>query len=156
MHVTTAEVPPPDNVIADRACASITCSVVPDTSAEELEHELRTALGEGRYDLEVVAPTGGSISPPESPLQRAIEHFLATADPDAQLIPALGYGYSDCDAIRKAYGSVAYGFIPFRHGDPMVNLTTKHGADERVLIDDLLFQTEAALSVARSIGGLSR
>jgi acetylornithine deacetylase/succinyl-diaminopimelate desuccinylase-like protein len=156
MHVTTAEVPPPENVIADRACASITCSVLPGTSTEELEQELRTALGEGRYDLEVVAPVGGSTSPAESPLRSAIESFLAAADPEARLLPALGYGYSDCDVIRKAYGSVAYGFIPFRHGDPMVNLTTKHGADERVLLDDLLFQTQAALAVARSVGGLSR
>jgi acetylornithine deacetylase/succinyl-diaminopimelate desuccinylase-like protein len=155
-HVTTAEVPPPENVIADRASASITCAVLPGTTAQELEHELRTALGEGRYDLEVVDPVGGSTSPSESPLRSAIESFLATADPDARLIPALGYGYSDCDVIRKAYGSVTYGFIPFRHGDPMVNLTTKHGADERVLLDDLLFQTQAALAVARSIGGLSR
>jgi hypothetical protein len=42
--------------------------------------------------------------------------------------------------MREEYGSIAYGFIPFRHGDPMVNLETKHGADERVLVDDLVFQ----------------
>jgi acetylornithine deacetylase/succinyl-diaminopimelate desuccinylase-like protein len=156
MHVTAGEVPPPENVIADRACASITCAVLPGTSAEALERELRGALGDGRHDLEVGAPVGGSVSAVESPLRTAIERFLATADPGARLIPALGYGYSDCDVIRKAYGSVAYGFIPFRHADPMVNLTTKHGADERVLVDDLLFQTQAALAVARSIGGLSR
>ena len=28
----------------------------------------------------------------------------------------------------------------------------KHGLDERVLIDDLVFQTEAAISIARTIG----
>jgi hypothetical protein len=66
----------------------------------------------------------------------------------------MGYGYSDCDAMRTHYGSVTYGFIPFRHGDPMVNLTTKHGVDERVLIDDVVFQTQAAIAIARSIGGL--
>ena len=37
----------------------------------------------------------------------------------------------------------------------MVNLETKHGADERVLVDDLVFQTQAALSVARAIGQLT-
>jgi hypothetical protein len=53
---------------------------------------------------------------------------------------------------RAAYGSTAYGFIPFRCVDPMVNITTKHGPDERVLIDDLVFQVETALHVARAIG----
>jgi hypothetical protein len=62
------------------------------------------------------------------------------------------YSYSDCHTMRDAYGSVAYGFIPFRHADPLSNLTSKHGTDEHVLIDDLQFQTKAALHIARSIG----
>jgi hypothetical protein len=37
----------------------------------------------------------------------------------------------------------------------MVNLDTKHGADERILLDDLEFQTRAACSVARRIGRLT-
>jgi hypothetical protein len=37
----------------------------------------------------------------------------------------------------------------------MTNLTTKHGVDERVLIDDLVFQTQAAIHVARAIGTLT-
>jgi hypothetical protein len=71
------------------------------------------------------------------------------------LIPTLGYGYSDCHTIREAYGTTAYGFIPFRHADPMTNLRTKHGVDERILIDDLVFQTQAAIHVARTIGALA-
>jgi hypothetical protein len=38
----------------------------------------------------------------------------------------------------------------------MDNLTIKHGADERVLHDDLTLQTETALPAARAIGELSR
>jgi hypothetical protein len=34
-----------------------------------------------------------------------------------------------------------------------VNLETKHGVDERVLIDDLEFQVLAARSIACTIGG---
>ena len=68
------------------------------------------------------------------------------------MVPTLGYGFSDCHVLREAYGCTAYGFIPFRHADPMTNLTTKHGVDERVLVDDLLLQTRAALAIARAIG----
>jgi len=76
-------------------------------------------------------------------------------DPDARLIPALGYGYgygySDCHVLREAYGSIAYGFIPFRYGDAMTNLKTKHGADERIVLDDLCFQVQAAHTIAREL-----
>jgi acetylornithine deacetylase/succinyl-diaminopimelate desuccinylase-like protein len=156
IHPTIAEAPGPHNAIADRAVVTLACIVVPGTTTEDLEAELRGALGDGRYDLDVVAPQGGSASDPDTPLRAAIEDFLAEHDPEARLLPAMGYGYSDCEAMRTHYGAVTYGFIPFRFGDPMVNLTTKHGPDERVLIDDLVFQTRAALAVARSIGVLQR
>ncbi|HEV7751283.1 MAG TPA: M20/M25/M40 family metallo-hydrolase [Baekduia sp.] len=155
IHATIVEVPGPHNAIPDRAVATLSCILVPGTTEEELEQELRTALGDGPYDLEIVPPKGGLISSADTPLRAAIEAFLAGHDPEARLLPALGYGFSDCDVMREKYGSVAYGFIPFRHGDPMVNLETKHGADERVLVDDLVFQTQAALSVARAIGQLT-
>jgi acetylornithine deacetylase/succinyl-diaminopimelate desuccinylase-like protein len=152
IHPTIIEAPPPQNQVADRAEATFACIVLPGTTTADLEAELRTALGEGSYELEVTEPMGGLISETGTPLHRAIEDFLRDADPEARLVPTLGYGFSDCHVMREAYGSVAYGFIPFRHVDPMVNLTTKHGADERVLVDDLEFQVEAAMAIARSMG----
>src|SRR3954471_22832779 len=150
------EAPAPQNVVPAEAELTLTCAVLPGTTAEELERELRVALGEGDYELELTPPKGGAISDQNSPLRDAIEAFLADADPNARLIPALAYGYSDCHVLREAYGSLTYGFIPFRHADPMTNLKTKHGADEHVLIDDLLFQTQAAISIARAIGSPAR
>jgi acetylornithine deacetylase/succinyl-diaminopimelate desuccinylase-like protein len=152
IHPTILEVPGPQNAIADRAVATLACILVPGTTAGDLERELRDALGEGDYDLEIVPPKGGLVSDVDTPLHAAIERVLAERDPEARLIPALGYGFSDCHVMREEYGSVAYGFIPFRHGDPMVNLDTKHGSDERVLVDDLAFQVLTALEVAREIG----
>jgi acetylornithine deacetylase/succinyl-diaminopimelate desuccinylase-like protein len=154
MHATTLEAPGPSNAIADRAVATVECIVLPGTTGEELQAELREALGPGRYDLDIVAPRGGRVSTPHTPLREAIEEFLAEHDPAARLLPALGYGFSDCQVMREAYGSIAYGFIPFRHGDPMTNLAAKHGPDERILVDDLVFQTRAAIAIARSIGRL--
>jgi acetylornithine deacetylase/succinyl-diaminopimelate desuccinylase-like protein len=107
--------------------------------------------------IDAAAPGDG---PPElrlaaAPLRHAIEAFLADRDPEARLVPTLGYGFSDCHVFREAYGCVAHGFIPFRHADALTNLETKHGPDERVLVDDLVFQTDAAMSVARTIGRLT-
>src|SRR4051794_33383511 len=143
----------PLNVVPEEARATISCTLVPGQTAAELEHDLRGALGDGDYDLEVGELQGGSTSPPESRLRDAIEAFLADADPEATLLPALGYGYSDCDAFREAYGTTAVGFIPFRHADALTNLLTKHGADERVLVDDLVFQAQCAAAVAQAICG---
>jgi acetylornithine deacetylase/succinyl-diaminopimelate desuccinylase-like protein len=151
---TVVEAHGPANVVRERATVTLQCSVLPRTTKDELEAEVRSALGEGDYDLEVGDPQGGSTSPLDTPLHAAIESFLAEADPEATLVPTLGYGFSDCHFMRSAYDSVAYGFIPFRHADPVQNLETKHGADERILVDDLLFQTECALAVAREIGQL--
>jgi acetylornithine deacetylase/succinyl-diaminopimelate desuccinylase-like protein len=156
LRPTIIEVPGPPNAVADRAKVTVQAVLVPGTTAEELEAELRAALGDDvPYELEVVPPVGGALSPTDTPLRDAIASFLAEHDPEARLVPCLGYGYSDCDVMRRSYDSTAYGFIPFRHGDPAVNLDTKHGADERVLIDDLVFQAQAALHVARTMGALS-
>jgi acetylornithine deacetylase/succinyl-diaminopimelate desuccinylase-like protein len=152
---TVLEAPAPLNVVPGRVSLTLQCGTLPGTTGDELERELRDALGDGDYDLEVTEPTGGSTSETGTPLHDAITAFLAAHDPEARLLPTLGYGYSDCDVLRHAYGSVAYGFIPFRHGHALTNLETKHGADERVLIDDLCFQTQAALSIARHVGSLS-
>jgi acetylornithine deacetylase/succinyl-diaminopimelate desuccinylase-like protein len=155
VRATGVDAPGPRNAVPDKAVLHLQCIVLPGTTRAEAEAEVRNALGPGDYELEVEEPLGGSTSPLETPLHHAIRDFLAEHDPEARLIPALGYGFSDCHFMREAYGAVAYGFIPFRRGDPMVNLRTKHGADERVLVDDLEFQVLAALSVCRAIGALA-
>jgi acetylornithine deacetylase/succinyl-diaminopimelate desuccinylase-like protein len=156
VHPTITGSPGPPNQIPDRASATLQCALTPGTTREELEAELRAALGDGRYQLEIDEPQGGPPSDPDSPLRDAIQAFLDDADPGARLLPALGYGYSDADVLRAAYGSTVYGFIPFRYADPMTNLTTKHGVDERVLVEDVHFQVRAALSMARAIGSGDR
>jgi acetylornithine deacetylase/succinyl-diaminopimelate desuccinylase-like protein len=149
---TVIEAPGPSNVVLEEATVTLACVPLPGVERAALEAELRSAFGEGNYKLDVAEPEGGLTSPTGTTLHRAIESFLREHDPEARLIPTLGYGYSDCHTMRDAYGSVAYGFIPFRHADPLSNLTSKHGTDEHVLIDDLQFQTKAALHIARSIG----
>jgi acetylornithine deacetylase/succinyl-diaminopimelate desuccinylase-like protein len=152
IQATLAESNGPANVIPSQASITLKCILVPGTTRAELEAELRDALGAGSYALRFEGPEGGSVSDPSSLLRSAIEDFLAAHDPEARLVPALGYGFSDCHLFRTTYGATAYGFIPFRHADPMLNLTTKHGRDERVAVDDVAFQVAAAKHVARAVG----
>jgi acetylornithine deacetylase/succinyl-diaminopimelate desuccinylase-like protein len=150
---TIVEAEGPANVVLEEATVNLYGAVLPGTTKDDIESELRDALGDGEYELEVGDLQEGTTSPLDTPLHRAIEGFLRERDAEARLVPALGYGYSDCQTFREAYGSVAYGFIPFRHQDPAVNLVAKHGVDERVLVADLEFQVEAALHVCRSLTG---
>jgi acetylornithine deacetylase/succinyl-diaminopimelate desuccinylase-like protein len=154
-HPVILDAPGPDNVVPRRATALISAIVVPGTTKEDLEAEVRAALGDSDYELEVEEPNGGLISSPDTPLRDAIAAYLAEADPEATLVPGLAYGLSDCQVMRESYGSIAYGFLPFRYADPMLNLTTKHSADERIAIDDLEFQARGAYFVARYMGGLT-
>jgi len=152
MEPTVVRAEGPANAVAGRAELTVQCVVLPGTTRAQLQQELEEILGPGDYDLEVTEPQGGLTSPLDTPLHAAIEEFLAEHDPEARLVPTLGYGFSDCHEFRKTFGSVVYGFIPFRHTDPKSNFSTKHGPDEHVLIDDLHFQVSAAMSIARAIG----
>jgi hypothetical protein len=84
----------------------------------------------------------------EAALERELRDALGEGDYED--------GYGDCHLLREAYGCVAYRFIPFRHAEAITNLQTKLRADERVLIDDVEFQTQAAISIERGIGELAR
>src|SRR4051812_49301933 len=85
IHPSIAQSPAPQNVVPALATVTLTCVVLPGTTAHALEAELRDALGEGDYELEVTPPKGGSISDESTPLREAIEAFLAENDPEARL-----------------------------------------------------------------------
>ena len=140
-----AETPTESNVVPNEATCELYAAVQPEATKESIEHELRALLGDDvDYDLDVPEPQGGSTSPLGTPLHAAVEAFVRAQDGEARIEPILGYGYSDCHLTREAWSAVAYGFIPFRHVDPLVNLTTKHGVDEHVRVDDLAFQVQCA------------
>src|SRR3954466_1383446 len=158
--LTTNVVPPtvvdssgPANAVREEATITLQCAALPRTAPEDLEREIREALGPGDYNLDVSSIQGGLISPTDTPLRHAIETFLAAHDSESRLVPTLGYGFSDCHYFREERDTVAYGFIPFRHAKPGDNLGTKHGVDERVLVADLEFQVAAALAISRSVTG---
>jgi acetylornithine deacetylase/succinyl-diaminopimelate desuccinylase-like protein len=152
VHPTVARAEGPANAVPGRAEVTLQCIVLPGTTAEQLRAELEEALGPGDYELEITEPKGGLLSALGTPLHAAIENFLADHDPEARLVPSLGYGFADCHQFREAFGTVVYGFIPFRHADPETNFGTKHGPDEHVLIEDLEFQVLAAIEIARAVG----
>ncbi|HEX2505782.1 MAG TPA: M20/M25/M40 family metallo-hydrolase [Gaiellaceae bacterium] len=147
---------PARNVMPSRASVECDCRVVPGTTPGELEAEFRRALGDDLpYELEFLEePGGGTVSPLGTPLEDACRRFLARRDPEAALLPTLATGFTDSHYLREAWGTVAYGFWPFRHTPNEVYGSGFHNRDERVHVDDLGYAVEFHLEACRAIGSL--
>jgi acetylornithine deacetylase/succinyl-diaminopimelate desuccinylase-like protein len=149
--VSGIEEPPEKNVVPPSVRIQVTCPLLPSQTKADAERQLRACVGDG-VEIEVEEPHGGSRSPIDTPLHRAMAAFVEQAEPGARLVPTVGYGFTDAHWFRAAFGSVAYGWIPFRYTDPVENLGWKHAPDERMRVDDLAFQVESALFLARQLG----
>ncbi|HLY50673.1 MAG TPA: M20/M25/M40 family metallo-hydrolase [Solirubrobacteraceae bacterium] len=142
------------NVMPGRATVECDCRLVPGSTPEDLELELRTALGgDLPYEIHFPSPlVGGSSSRTDTPLFEVCQAFLDRADPGAVLLPIIGTGFTDSHFLREAFGTVAYGFWPFRRTPVDTYRRGVHNRDERLHVDDLVYATEFHLEVCRAIG----
>jgi acetylornithine deacetylase/succinyl-diaminopimelate desuccinylase-like protein len=139
------------NIIPGRARLVCDCRILPDMTPAEMEQAVRAALAGIEFEFEFVENVGGTLSPPGTPLYRAIEAFAPEVEPGATLAPMVNSGFTDSHFMREAFGSIAYGFMPMRM-DPMLAGSLVHSADERVSVDDLELGVNFFLHVARSMG----
>src|SRR4051812_45623510 len=146
------------NVMPARASVECDCRVLPGTTEAALEAELRAALGgDVAYELQFLEPpTGGTMSPIDTPLFDVCRRFVAENDPGAILLPTLCTGFTDSHFMRAAFGSVAYGFWPMRHTPYEVAAAGIHSTDERIHAGDLGYATRFQLEACRAIGALTR
>jgi acetylornithine deacetylase/succinyl-diaminopimelate desuccinylase-like protein len=95
--------------------------------------------GDIDYELEWTEEArGGTRSPLDTPLWRALEGWVAEVEPGARAAPLACVGFTDSHWLREAFGTVAYGFFPST-GDlpPEIATTLVHSADERIPVSDL-------------------
>lgn len=127
------------NVLPGRAAVGVDCRILPGDGFDDLERELRSALGddvpwEFAFDQGI---TGGTESALDTPLHAAIAAAVDAHDPGATLVPQLSTGFTDAAFIRQAFGTVAYGFWPVAHTPLDVYEGGIHNRDERIHRDDL-------------------
>jgi acetylornithine deacetylase/succinyl-diaminopimelate desuccinylase-like protein len=141
------------NVLPARATVEVDCRVVPGTTEDDLLREMREALGDDiAYELDLPEPlVGGATSPIDSPLFAACQSYIGAVDPDAFLLPFVSTGFADSNYVREAWGTVAYGFWPWRHTNPQVVEDTPHNRDERIQVDDLTYGLRGMLHVIREM-----
>ena len=71
-----------------------------------------------------------------------LEDYVAERVPGAQLLPLVSPGFTDSHWVRTAFDTVAYGFAPQLHGDPIAYLNAAHAADESLELEDLVEMAE--------------
>jgi acetylornithine deacetylase/succinyl-diaminopimelate desuccinylase-like protein len=126
------------NVIPATCTITVDCRLLPGQTRDEVETLLRGGVP-GAWDLEWIENecVGGTRSPIDTPLWRALEAWVAETEPGAQLAPIVCGGFTDSHYVRSELGTTAYGFFPIKAMAPELVARLVHGADERIAVDDL-------------------
>ncbi len=125
------------NVVPAVCDITVDSRLLPGTTPDDQQGVVREVLGEGDYELEVLESHGGTRSPMDTPLWRAVESWVESVDPGARPAPICVAGFTDSHWFREAFGTVAYGFFPSRAMGIETAARLIHSADERIPVEDL-------------------
>ena len=143
------------NVIPAVCELEVDCRLLPGQHPEHVEPLIRAVLGgDVDYELEWIEARGGTRSQLDTPLWRALEEFVAEAEPGARAAPLTCPGFTDSHWLRESFGTVAYGFFPAT-GElpPEVAASLVHSADERIPVSDLELGVRWLRHAARAVLG---
>ena len=140
------------NVIPAVCEVVVDCRLLPGQTPAEIEPVVRSVLGSDiEYDLEFLKAEGGTRSALDTPLWGAVESFIAGLEPAARPVPVICAGFTDSHWLREAFGTVVYGFFPYRTMTPELAAMLIHSADERVPVSDLELGVDWLRHVARTV-----
>jgi len=140
------------NVIPALCEIVVDCRLLPGQTPAEIEPVVRRIRGtDVRYDLEFLKAEGGTRSPLDTPLWAAVESFVAELEPGAAPVPVICAGFTDSHWLREAFGTVAYGFFPYKTMTPELAASLIHSADERVPVSDLELGVDWLRHAARTV-----
>lgn len=140
------------NVIPARCVVTVDCRLLPGMTPEDADPLVRAALGPGDYELEWFERDGGTRSPMDTQLWRALERWVGELEPGARLAPIACAGFTDSHWLRQEFGTVAYGFFPMRAMSGELASRLVHSADERIPVDDLELAVEAFRAAVTGLG----
>ena len=138
------------NVIPAEAECQVDCRILPGTTLESLEREVRAVVGN---DVEIdFAPLLPALeSDPDSPLFETIRQVIPEHEKGASVVPGLITGGTDAKHVTRL-GTKVHGFVPMRYEGPsMTGLAHSH--DERVSVANLEFGTRVLYDVVKRFCG---
>jgi acetylornithine deacetylase/succinyl-diaminopimelate desuccinylase-like protein len=143
------------NVIPAVCELEIDCRLLPGQHPEHVEPMIRAVLGgDVDYEFEWIEARGGTRSPLDTTLWRALEEWVAEVEPEARAAPLACVGFTDSHWLRDAFGTVAYGFFPSTGELPSeMAASLVHSADERIPVADLEFGVSWLRHAAHAVLG---
>ncbi len=143
----------PSNVVPPFADITCDCRALPAQDEGDVMRHLAEAIGDGiDYEVEFLEPLeGGYESPSGTELWSICERYLEQRCPGATLMPMITPGFTDSHWVRQAFGTVAYGMAPVVDTGVDVYLDSMHGADERLMVSDLVGMAEFHLFVLNQL-----
>lgn len=124
-----------DNVIADRAVASVNVRLAPGDAVDTLVTRLKHLLGD--LDVQVCGVRGDPPSPAsatEGPQWELLRHAVAAVDPDLRVVPYLQSGSTD-SRYFATFADAVHRFAPLRMSSAQRG--SIHGVDEHVTFGSL-------------------
>ncbi len=138
------------NVIPAEAECQVDCRILPGTTLESLEREIRDVIG---HDLEIkFAPMTRPLEfDPNTPLFETIKQVVAEVDPGACVIPGMITGGTDAKHVAKL-GTQVHGLMPMRYEGPKM-MGLAHSHDERISVANLELGTRVLYETVRRFCG---
>jgi acetylornithine deacetylase/succinyl-diaminopimelate desuccinylase-like protein len=134
------------NVIPAEAECDVDCRILPGTTRETLEPELRAVVG-NQIEIEFNSVSPALESNPDSPLFEIIRKVIAEQASGAQVVPGLITGGTDAKRVVPL-GIKVYGFVPQRYEGPSMS-GLAHAHNERVSAANLEFGTRVLYDVVK-------
>ncbi|HEY7789947.1 MAG TPA: M20/M25/M40 family metallo-hydrolase [Vicinamibacterales bacterium] len=143
--------PPKVNVIPGEASATLDCRILPDMDPASWIALIKKRLADPKLTVEVLYQGDGSIlSPPDSPMFKALASAITTVHPGAIVTPMLVPYTTDSNAYRKR-GAKSYGLYPIIASTALIN--TMHGDNERMPEAQLVPGTRILFEALRRVAG---
>jgi acetylornithine deacetylase/succinyl-diaminopimelate desuccinylase-like protein len=141
------------NVIPDSVTIEVDIRTLPGEEDEEVNAHLRAALGDlmDQVEVEIIRSDPSTASPTDNKLWSTLTGAMASAYPEAQVVPSLVTGGTDSRFFRGA-GAVAYGAGLLSASVDAGEFARRfHGHDERIDIESLRLTTQLWLDVADNL-----
>lgn len=133
------------NVIPSEAECAVDCRILPGTTPDDVEREVRAVIGD-EVELSFLEPTLPLEADPNSPLFETIQEVVGDLA-GSPVVPGLITGGTDAKRVAPL-GTKVYGFVPTRDEGPHMS-GLAHGHNERVSVGNLAFGGQVVYEVAR-------
>jgi acetylornithine deacetylase/succinyl-diaminopimelate desuccinylase-like protein len=135
MSITVLQAGGKENIIPERAEATLDLRLLPDRAPAEVVEKLKRLVDDPRIEFQILqAPEPAASSDPESEFFQTLSGVLKELVPDGLTTPMLSPGTTDSAFFRQK-GAQSYGLFPIIITPD--ELARFHGIDERISLDNL-------------------